>query len=165
MFNDLQKDSYNAAYFPTQHKIIPIPYKPPLLWHQKQYHSYLVTRWMCPLPFVVWSFAIFHILAIWSGVDCAVWPSYNRESEGTNRSQICWRSWSYRFISPDDGPVPVMKIRPLGLPHYSGYKRWLIKPNSLEILQKTEIIVPGHTSGTVWISELGKEAPSACQPH
>lgn len=58
-----------------------------------------------------------------------------------------------------------MKLKPLGWHHYSCYKGWLMKPNALEILQKIEIIALGTTSGTVWISEIGKEAPSACQPH
>ena len=62
------------------------------------------------------------------------------------------------FIGPDNVPVPTMKIRPLALPHYLGYKDWLIKPNSSKILQKIEVTAPGPTSGTVWISERGKEA-------
>ena len=50
------------------------------------------------------------------------------------------------IIGPDDGPVPDMKFRPLALPHYSGNKIWLIKPNSSKSLQEMEIIAPEATS-------------------
>lgn len=62
------------------------------------------------------------------------------------------------FIGSDDGPVPAAKLRPPTLPHYSGYKGWIIKPNASKILLEIEIIVPVPTIVTVCISDRGKEA-------
>lgn len=42
-------------------------------------------------------------------------------------------------------------------PEYSGYKGWLIKLNSPPNLQRVEIIIPRQASGTVWVSERGKQ--------
>lgn len=62
------------------------------------------------------------------------------------------------FVGLKNGPIPAVNLRPQALPYYLGYKVYLIKKNSLKILQEIEIIAPGVTSRTLCISDRRKKA-------
>ena len=90
--------------------------------------------------------------------DCAIWRCYIRDPKRTNPYSIAQRSWLCRFVGLKDGPIPAVNLRPQALPYYLGYKVYLIKTNSLKILQEIEIIAPGVTNRTLCISDRRKEA-------
>lgn len=72
------------------------------------------------------------------------------------------------FIGSDNGLIPAAELRQQTLPHYPGYKGWLIKQNSSKILLEFGILAPELINGTAWISERERERgplPSGCQSH
>ena len=111
-----------------------------------------LTFWLCH------NLAIFHILATLLRADCAVWLCNYRKTKGMK----LFRNHDYTaIIGPHDGPVQATNLRSLTIPHYSGYKSWLIKQNSSKILQEVEIIAPEATSGKMWGSQREGHRPSA----